>query len=95
MLSLHHASFAWNVKSEEKQARQQPTGDCWLLQGLDLTVTRGSLVAIVGGVGSGKSSLLSALLGQMAQVSGDMNWSSEVQADQRIAYVSQEPFLIS
>ena len=98
VLSLHRASFAWNVKPEEKQAQQQQqhsTSDRWLLQGLDLTVTRGSLVAIVGSVGSGKSSLLSALLGQMAQVSGDMSWSSEVQADQGIAYVSQEPFLIS
>lgn len=33
----------------------------------------GSLVAVVGAVGAGKSSLLSALLGEMDKVSGTVN----------------------
>jgi ABC-type Mn2+/Zn2+ transport system ATPase subunit len=42
--------------------------DC--LQNINLRVKDGQLVAIVGAVGSGKSSLLSAILGEMIKVSG-------------------------
>ena len=37
---------------------------------MDLSVPRGSLVAVVGMTGSGKSSLLAAGLGLMQQVQG-------------------------
>lgn len=40
------------------------------LQRLNLAVKAGSLVAVVGHVGSGKSSLLSAMLGEMERTSG-------------------------
>lgn len=43
------------------------------LRNINLTVPKGSLVAIVGLVGSGKSSLVSALLGEMEKQSGDIN----------------------
>ena len=38
---------------------------------LNFEVKEGSLVAVVGSVGSGKSSLLSALLGEMEKFGGD------------------------
>lgn len=38
---------------------------------INLKVPKGSLVAIVGAVGSGKSSLLSSLLGDMFQRGGN------------------------
>ena len=37
---------------------------------MDLTVSEGQLIAVVGSTGSGKSSLLSAALGLMEQQSG-------------------------
>ena len=40
------------------------------LHEVDLVVPQGSLVAIVGSTGSGKSSLLSAALGLMKQLQG-------------------------
>lgn len=43
------------------------------LKNLNLHIPRGSLVAVVGAVGSGKSSLLSALLGEMNKISGHVN----------------------
>ncbi|XP_075974899.1 multidrug resistance-associated protein 1-like isoform X2 [Anticarsia gemmatalis] len=44
-----------------------------LLQNINMHIPRGSLVAVVGAVGSGKSSLLAALLGEMNKVSGRVN----------------------
>ena len=49
---VRNASFTWGDK-------RSPS----LLKNVDFTVTEGSLIAIVGKVGEGKSSLLSALLG--------------------------------
>ena len=49
---VRNASFTWGGKLSPS-----------LLKNLDFTVPEGSLIAIVGKVGAGKSSLLSALLG--------------------------------
>ncbi|KAI4581549.1 hypothetical protein MJG53_009992 [Ovis ammon polii x Ovis aries] len=57
------------------------------LQGLSFTVRRGELLAVVGPVGAGKSSLLSALLREMPLIQGNVNIHG------RIAYVSQQPWV--
>lgn len=43
---------------------------CLLTPSLDIQVPKGALVAVVGPVGCGKSSLLSALLGEMEKLEG-------------------------
>ena len=40
---------------------------------MNLDIPEGSLVAVVGTVGTGKSSLLQAILGEMEKVSGSVN----------------------
>ncbi|XP_037086606.1 multidrug resistance-associated protein 1-like isoform X1 [Pollicipes pollicipes] len=57
------------------------------LQDISLRVKDGSLVAVVGQVGSGKSSLLSALLGEMEKAGGRVNVKGSV------AYVAQEAWI--
>uniref|UniRef100_A0A8C6D2E6 Multidrug resistance-associated protein 4-like n=1 Tax=Moschus moschiferus TaxID=68415 RepID=A0A8C6D2E6_MOSMO len=57
------------------------------LQGLSFTVRPGELLAVVGPVGAGKSSLLSALLGELPPSQG------KVSVHGRIAYVSQQPWV--
>lgn len=57
------------------------------LSDVNLNVGRGSLVTIVGTVGSGKSSLLAALLGEMVKVSGTAKTAGSV------AYVSQSAWI--
>ncbi|RLN46665.1 hypothetical protein BBO99_00009664 [Phytophthora kernoviae] len=57
------------------------------LEGLNLEVARGSLVMIVGKVGSGKSSLVNAILGEMPRTSGVLEVGG------RIAYVSQDTWI--
>lgn len=48
---------------------------------------KANLAAIVGTVGSGKSSLISALLGEMDKLSGYVNTAG------KIAYVSQQAWI--
>ncbi|KAF9325126.1 hypothetical protein BGZ91_002564 [Linnemannia elongata] len=48
------------------------------LKNIDLKIPRGQLVAIVGAVGSGKSSLLNALVGEMKKVSGTMSYGGTI-----------------
>uniref|UniRef100_A0AAA9SMB4 ATP binding cassette subfamily C member 4 n=1 Tax=Bos taurus TaxID=9913 RepID=A0AAA9SMB4_BOVIN len=57
------------------------------LKGLSFTVRPGELLTVVGPVGAGKSSLLRALLGELAPSQG------KVSVHGRIAYVSQQPWL--
>ncbi|KAE8392337.1 P-loop containing nucleoside triphosphate hydrolase protein [Aspergillus alliaceus] len=46
------------------------------LRDVSLTVHRGELLGVVGAVGSGKTSLLAALAGDMARVSGSLVWGA-------------------
>ncbi|KAE9179374.1 ABC transporter C family member 10, partial [Phytophthora fragariae] len=57
------------------------------LEGVNLEIERGSLVMIVGKVGSGKSSLLNALLGEMSRTSGVLEIGG------RVSYVSQDTWI--
>ena len=46
---------------------------CGIIFSVDIDVKKGQLIAVVGQVGSGKSSLISALLGEMDKLSGNVN----------------------
>ena len=49
------------------------------LKNVNITVKQGQLVGVVGSVGSGKSSLISALLGEMKTVSGTANTKGSIE----------------
>ncbi|KAL1498301.1 hypothetical protein ABEB36_009120 [Hypothenemus hampei] len=58
-----------------------------ILKNINLSVGKHSLTAVVGAVGSGKSSLISAILGEMDKISGSINtWGS-------VAYVPQQAWI--
>ncbi|XP_076439591.1 multidrug resistance-associated protein 1-like [Babylonia areolata] len=57
------------------------------IKNLNLEVLEGSLVAVVGAVGAGKSSLLAALLGEMDKKSGSVSVKGSV------AYVAQQAWI--
>ncbi|CAG8849503.1 14484_t:CDS:1, partial [Racocetra persica] len=42
------------------------------LRNINVSIPRGKLIAIIGSVGSGKSSLLSALVGEMKKIKGEV-----------------------
>ncbi len=75
-IEIKHASFKWG-----------DADDSFMLKDLNVTVPKGSLVAVVGMVGSGKSSLLSGILGDIQKVSG------EVSRHGSVAYVSQKAWI--
>ncbi|KFW88590.1 Multidrug resistance-associated protein 1, partial [Phalacrocorax carbo] len=58
-----------------------------VLKNLSISIPEGSLVAVVGQVGSGKSSFLSAILGEMEKLEGT------VQRRGSVAYVSQQVWI--
>ncbi|KAK2463720.1 hypothetical protein APHAL10511_004471 [Amanita phalloides] len=78
VLIIEGADFAWSNSSTS------PT-----LEGIDLTVRKGELVGIFGRVGCGKTSLLSAVIGDMIRKAGRLEVSGP------IAYASQNPWIIS
>ncbi|XP_054162951.1 multidrug resistance-associated protein 1-like [Oppia nitens] len=61
----------------------------FLLKNINMTVEDGMFVAIVGNVGSGKSSLISALFGDMDLIDGTVN----IRPDISIAYVPQQSWI--
>uniref|UniRef100_UPI0037E704EC LOW QUALITY PROTEIN: ATP-binding cassette sub-family C member 5 n=1 Tax=Semicossyphus pulcher TaxID=241346 RepID=UPI0037E704EC len=59
------------------------------LHGIDLRVQQGKLLGVCGSVGSGKTSLVSAILGQMAVLEGS------VAVRGRLAYVAQQAWILN
>lgn len=58
-----------------------------VLKNINISVRKGTLTAIVGAVGAGKTSLISALLGEMGKIKGSVN------IDGRVAYVPQQAWI--
>ena len=72
---MDKASFAW------------VEGESPVLKDISLEVKTGQLVAVVGQVGAGKTSLISAILGEMEKVEGRVNTIG------RIAYIPQQAWI--
>uniref|UniRef100_A0A182NES5 ABC-type glutathione-S-conjugate transporter n=1 Tax=Anopheles dirus TaxID=7168 RepID=A0A182NES5_9DIPT len=73
-LTIKDGTFSWGEET--------PT-----LKNINLSLAKGQLSAIVGTVGTGKSSLISALLGEMEKISGHVN------TDGTLAYVPQQAWI--
>ncbi|KAF5283715.1 hypothetical protein FQR65_LT13750 [Abscondita terminalis] len=58
-------------------------------ENLNIKITKGSVVAVIGPVGSGKSSLLQVILKELSLKSGTLEVNGEV------SYASQEPWLFT
>ncbi|EJW88194.1 multi drug resistance-associated protein [Wuchereria bancrofti] len=73
-LSVENGNFSWDNNKVT-------------LNNINLKIKKGELVAIVGKVGSGKSSLLSAILGEMDKLDGSVDVVGS------IAYAPQQPWI--
>ncbi|TRY73074.1 hypothetical protein TCAL_02191, partial [Tigriopus californicus] len=74
-VSVQNGTFAWG--------KSEPT----VLRNINIKIPKGTLTAVVGTVGSGKSSLISALLGEMEKEEGTVNMVGSV------AYVPQQAWM--
>uniref|UniRef100_A0A0R3RUJ2 ABC-type glutathione-S-conjugate transporter n=1 Tax=Elaeophora elaphi TaxID=1147741 RepID=A0A0R3RUJ2_9BILA len=77
-VEIKEARLSWNIKELKT-----------ILEIDYFTIPKKSLIAVVGRVGSGKSSLLSAILGEMEKVKGYIGVSGQM------ATVSQQPWIQS
>lgn len=75
------------VAVDEEKSADSPPVELMQLEGINLQIPRGSLTAVVGKVGSGKSSLLQALLGEMRRTKGEVTFSGS------IAYCPQQSWI--
>jgi ABC-type multidrug transport system fused ATPase/permease subunit len=60
---------------EEETEHEDPNSQIFKLKDIDLAIPRGSLTAVVGAIGSGKSSLLQGLVGEMRRTEGKVTFS--------------------
>ncbi|GAB1207658.1 hypothetical protein APSETT445_006383 [Aspergillus pseudonomiae] len=85
-LRLDGQAFAWNRSSADP-----------VLHDLQIAIKRGSITAIIGPVGSGKSSFLHALLGELLDIPLELRLSRRGKVDPRareaMAYCAQHPWL--
>ncbi|GMS94756.1 hypothetical protein PENTCL1PPCAC_16932, partial [Pristionchus entomophagus] len=77
-IEFHNVDATWDLEGEETR----PT-----LQSISAIAPRGSLIAVVGTVGSGKSSFLSAMLGELTRLRGDVSVTG------RLAYIPQQAWI--
>ncbi|KAJ7977557.1 ABC transporter C family member 14 [Quillaja saponaria] len=75
-VEVKDGAFSWDDDNGEEA-----------LKNIDLKIRKGELTAIVGTVGSGKSSLLASILGEMHKISG------KVRVCGRTAYVAQTSWI--
>ncbi|KAI9658804.1 MAG: hypothetical protein M1831_003830 [Alyxoria varia] len=79
----HEKHMSREQKNLEKQQHlsqaekaEEPERKVFTINDLDFSIGRNELVAVIGGVGSGKSSLLAALAGDMRKTSGSFTMGS-------------------
>lgn len=80
-VSLQSASFRWSMEDADSVPP--------VLKKVTLEVKAGELIGVVGVVGSGKTSLLSALLGEMKRTEGAVRLCG------RVAYVAQTAWILN
>ena len=83
--SVDHPPSSEDLNNASKATPEDPP----FLKSINLKADPGEFIAIVGKVGSGKSSLLYSILDQMNTVSGRIRHKG------KIAHISQEPFLLN
>lgn len=88
-LVVQEATFEW----EETQGGEA-TDKLFQVQNVTMQIKRGSLTAIIGRVGSGKSSLLQGLIGEMRLISGQVTFGGQVAYCPQVAWI-QNASLVS
>jgi len=95
-LKITNGNFYWlnkPLEAEEKELFSQESttsGYKLILKDINMTIPKGSFVAILGDVGSGKSSLFNSVLGEMVY---DPKNPPLIELNGSIAYMAQKPWI--
>uniref|UniRef100_A0A7E4ZTZ1 Multidrug resistance-associated protein 1 n=1 Tax=Panagrellus redivivus TaxID=6233 RepID=A0A7E4ZTZ1_PANRE len=84
LIDATDADFSWNTSHHDPTAAAPGAAN---LRAITLRISRGGLIGVVGRVGSGKSSLLAGLLGEMEKLRGSVAVRGQV------AYVPQQAWI--
>ncbi|KAJ3406625.1 hypothetical protein HDU80_010830 [Chytriomyces hyalinus] len=92
-IGFRSSSFNWHASNTSigvvaNMSKEESSTSSFTLQNLDVTFPIGELTVICGATGSGKSSLLQALLGEMKRISGDLH-----RPNGAVSYVSQTAWI--
>ncbi|XP_054155854.1 multidrug resistance-associated protein 1-like [Oppia nitens] len=102
LINVENASFNWesNTNSSNSSSSSSSSSSSVdtnksqpILHNINLKIIDGQFVAIVGSVGSGKSSLMSALFGDMDLIGS--NGRVNVRPDISVAYVPQQAWILN
>lgn len=80
-IDIRNGEFSWSKSSQDQEMSS--------LSDINLSVNDGDLLAIVGGVGCGKSSIISSILGEMYRTSGT------VAVRGTVSYVAQSAWIMN
>lgn len=97
-LRLKEISFLWSKANVTEITEEMDfSGFNYALKNIDISAKKGELMCVVGRVGSGKSSLLSAIIGQLDAVdAGDpQKKPTPIQLHGSIAYCSQNAWIMN
>lgn len=91
-IEISGGDFAWSAPDESANSSgstntTKPQSSRGRLKNIDISIEPGELVAVIGPVGSGKSMLISALLGELALLNGTVSLNG------RVAYVPQSAWI--
>jgi ATP-binding cassette subfamily C (CFTR/MRP) protein 1 len=91
------SSSQHSILSNMSGATEGTTGPIITLQDISCQIEGGSLVAVVGSVGSGKSSFLSAILGELAPILGSKVYipRPESASTGYVSYCAQTPWVVN
>lgn len=84
--------YDFTADDSEESHKRLKKNKTFKLTDLDLNIKKGEFVAVVGDVGSGKSSLLRAIIGDM-QFSPIYSLIPAVRISQKVAYSPQTPWI--
>jgi len=108
VIQLKNATFSWDeAREEEKNSETTNTSrsigitttstksQAPHLEGISVEIKEGQLIGVVGSVGSGKSSFLASLLGEMSLLEGEMTYFPDQPNKQSptISFCSQQPWI--
>jgi ATP-binding cassette subfamily C (CFTR/MRP) protein 1 len=97
-VEVTNATFRWGTSNSQESTLKSAESDTnsdnstsasFVLRNVDLTLRRGELVAVVGSIGSGKTSLIAALTGDMEMASGRVTWGTSY------AVCPQQPWILN